>query len=283
MDNASVLGATLIMVVAVVLIIRESAGALAEGIQSGIYPNLDLGPVFYGVIGGSTIVKLGLWLYCRTIADLTPAMKALSEDHWNDVVMNVAALVFPIIAFYERKVWWIDPAGGLAISAYILWRWYEVGMEQVRNIVGVVAPQEFIAEVKAVAESHHLRMKLLQVVAYHCGQGYIVEVEMLMDEHALLGESNDLAESLQLKIEELDNVERVYVHVSNETRDFYGGKVERGLLDKTIIPKSLVVSRHPPASSSNYMGRVKTASHRRSFGRHVPIMRLDDVEKGDDR
>ena len=89
LDNAAVLGATLIMVVSVVLIIRECVDAIIKGAE-GILPHLELGPVFYGVIGGSTIVKVGLWLYCRTLAHLTPAMLALSEDHWNDVVMNVA-------------------------------------------------------------------------------------------------------------------------------------------------------------------------------------------------
>jgi divalent metal cation (Fe/Co/Zn/Cd) transporter len=104
--------------------------------------------------------------------------------------MNVAAIVFPIIAYYQHKVWWIDPAGGLAISAYILYRWYDVAMEQVQFIVGITAPEEFIDEVKAVAGNHHLKMHLIQVVAYHCGQGYIVEVEMMMDEQAMLGDTN---------------------------------------------------------------------------------------------
>ena len=190
LDNTSVLGATLIMVVSMCLFIRECIEALLEGLEQGILPTYDLGPFFVVVIVFATLVKTGLWLYCRRIAHLTPAMRALSEDHFNDIIMNIAALIFPLVAHYQRQVWWIDPAGGLVISAYILWRWHSVANEQVRFIVGEVAPDDFKSQVKSVAESHHSKIRLVQIVAYHSGQGFIVELEMLMEESATLKEEN---------------------------------------------------------------------------------------------
>lgn len=179
LETVAVLGTAMIMVTATVLIIRESIAGIIEGVK-GDPPRLELGVVVYCVLGGATVVKLGLWLYCRRLSHLSPAMLALTEDHWNDVVMNIAAIVFPVIAFYEPKVWWLDPAGGILISCYILWRWYEISLEQVCNIVGIIAPQDFIAEVEGIVSNHSPLMAMDKVTAYHFGQRYVCEIEVVM-------------------------------------------------------------------------------------------------------
>ena len=56
------------------------------------------------IIGAATLLKLGLWLYCRRLRDHSPAMLALAEDHWNDVLSNLAGIITPTIAFYAPKV-----------------------------------------------------------------------------------------------------------------------------------------------------------------------------------
>jgi divalent metal cation (Fe/Co/Zn/Cd) transporter len=156
-------------------------------------------------------------------------MLAITEDHWNDIVMNVAALIFPIIAFYVPKVWWIDPAGGILISCYILWRWYEISLEQVRNIVGIIAPEEFILQVEGIVSSHNSLMAMDKVTAYHFGQRYVCEIEVVMHPDTTLQVSHDVAMDLQHKVEGLANVERAFVHVDYSKRDYLEHKVERAL------------------------------------------------------
>ena len=58
----------------------------------------------FSIIGTATLLKLGLWLYCRRLKDRSPAMLALAEDHWNDVLSNLAGIIGPTIAFYVPKV-----------------------------------------------------------------------------------------------------------------------------------------------------------------------------------
>jgi divalent metal cation (Fe/Co/Zn/Cd) transporter len=58
-------------------------------------------------------------------------MDALAEDHLNDVMSNGVALVTASIAFrYEN--WWVDPAGAILISAIIIYRWYDIILDQVK-------------------------------------------------------------------------------------------------------------------------------------------------------
>lgn len=55
------------------------------------------------------------------------------------------------------------------------------------------------------------------VRAYHSGPRIIVEVDVVMDPNETLRASHDVAESLQMKLESLPDVERAYVHTDYET------------------------------------------------------------------
>jgi divalent metal cation (Fe/Co/Zn/Cd) transporter len=54
------------------------------------------------------------------------------------------------------------------------------------------------------------------VRAYHSGPRIIVEVDIVMPEDMTLRDTHDIAESLQIKLEALPDVERAYVHVDWE-------------------------------------------------------------------
>ena len=65
-------------------------------------------------------------------------------------------------------------------------------------------------------------MYLVQCRAYHAGQHYYVEVDIVMDEEAPLKVTHDVSQTLQRKLEGLADVERAYVHVDYENEhDIY--------------------------------------------------------------
>jgi divalent metal cation (Fe/Co/Zn/Cd) transporter len=53
------------------------------------------------------------------------------QDHLNDVMSNAMAIVTAAVASNARPVWWLDPAGAIGISLYIVWRWGAVTKGQV--------------------------------------------------------------------------------------------------------------------------------------------------------
>jgi len=64
----------------------------------------------YVILGSGTAAKLALYYYCKQFKD-SDSIAALAEDHYNDVLSNVAAIVTASIAAHIRKWWWVDPAG----------------------------------------------------------------------------------------------------------------------------------------------------------------------------
>lgn len=53
--------------------------------------------------------------------------------------------------------------------------------------------------------------------AFRLAEGYIVEVDIVLPKEMPLHEAHDIGESLQFRIEDLDEVERAFVHLDFET------------------------------------------------------------------
>lgn len=85
--------------------------------------------------GGATLLKLLLYIYCTFANKNLPvpmdSMDALAEDHINDVMSNAVALVTGLIAYWYKN-WWIDPSGAILISVIIIYRWYDIILDQVK-------------------------------------------------------------------------------------------------------------------------------------------------------
>ncbi|GFR41467.1 hypothetical protein Agub_g2156 [Astrephomene gubernaculifera] len=228
MTELSVLACAGIMFVSTTLVIRESIGGLWDGFHGEI-PPLEIGTVLFSTLGVATVCKLALYLYCVVLRK-NPIMVALSEDHLNDVMSNVAAIGGAAVAGNFPRYWYVDPIVALIFSLLIIRNWIAICWEQAQKMVGLAAPEEFIETVTFMTQNHHPAVVMLdRVTAYHHGSNMAVEVEVIMPAAMTVRESHDIALALQHKIEALEGVERAFVHVDYERRSVEEHKVERNL------------------------------------------------------
>ncbi|BDA45864.1 Metal tolerance protein 9 [Coccomyxa sp. Obi] len=211
----------------------------------GDLPELDVGVLMYAILGGGVVMKILLYLYCRTykarLIARTP-MGALAEDHLNDVVSNAGAIVTATIAAKVLGAWWVDPLGAIVISLWIISRWIGLTYVQVKEIVGGSAPEEIKGEVKKLAEDHDA-LNVDSVEVYHYGSCYNVEMEVILPADMTVEESNDIAVQLQQKIEAMEDVERAFVHVDYKSRDVPPHKVDRQMHHKTAKKARKLIRR----------------------------------------
>jgi cation diffusion facilitator family transporter len=149
-----------------------------------------------------------------------PTLEALSQDHYNDVLSNGVAAIALILSLYSPTLWFLDPFGAILISLYIIYSWYHTGKEQIEQLTGKSAPDDFIDELLDIAEHFDERMVVDTCRAYHFGPKFLVELEVVLPKHTLLVESHDLGMELQYEIEGREEVERCFVHIDYETRDY---------------------------------------------------------------
>ena len=96
------------------------------------------------------------------------------------------------------------------------------GKEQIEQLTGKSAPDDFIDELRELAtEFDPTRILIVDVVrAYHFGPKFLVEIEIVMHRDTSLLESHDVGMELQYEIEAREEVERCFVHIDYETRPY---------------------------------------------------------------
>ena len=167
-----------------------------------------------GIMIGVIVLKFFLFLFCRN--SKSSSVQAYAQDHRNDVVTNSIGLTAALIG--DRMYFWVDPLGAILLATYIVINWSQTAMENIRSMVGMSAPPDFLAKLTYLAWNHHPDIVLIDTIrAYTFGPKYFVEVDIVLEEDMPLRRAHDIGEELQNRIERLEDVERAFVHLDFET------------------------------------------------------------------
>ncbi|XP_010554891.1 PREDICTED: putative metal tolerance protein C3 [Tarenaya hassleriana] len=168
----------------------------------------------YAIMLTATVSKLALWLYCRTSKN--NIVRAYAKDHYFDVVTNVLGLVAAVLG--DEFYWWIDPSGAILLAVYTISTWSRTVIENAVSLIGQSAPPEVLQKLTYLVLRHNRdAIKRVDTVrAYTFGALYFVEVDIELPEDLPLKEAHTIGETLQIKIEELPEVERAFVHLDYE-------------------------------------------------------------------
>ena len=117
--------------------------------------------------------------------------------------------------------WWkpdylavLDPIGAILIALWIIGSWLSTALEQISHLAGLAAPAGFVRRLTHIIFHHDTRVQKVDTCrAYHFGERFLVEVEIVMLPETPLRDSHDVGITLQHKIERLEEVERAFVHV----------------------------------------------------------------------
>ncbi|KAJ3016735.1 UNVERIFIED_CONTAM: hypothetical protein HDU68_012066 [Siphonaria sp. JEL0065] len=194
---------------AVELVIEGAKAIVAGGDGTGRETNLNAFNL--GCIGVAVVIKACLFVYCNSLRKY-PSARVLSQDHLNDILLNVTGIAFSLIG--QHLLWYIDPIGGILIASWILYSWGSTAIEHAQKFIGETASPAFLNLITYLAVTHHPDILQIDTVrAYSSGAGYYVEVDVVMDRKTSLDKAHDIGETLQEKLEALEDVERAFVHL----------------------------------------------------------------------
>ena len=167
-----------------------------------------------GIMIGVIVVKFFLFLYCR--GSRNRSVQTYAQDHRNDVITNTFGLIAAIIG--DRLYYWFDPLGAMILAAYIVQNWSVTALENIKAMVGLSAPPEFLSKLTYLAWNSDPRILGVDTVrAYTFGPAFFVEVDVVLPEDMSVRVAHDIGEALQDRIEKLPEVERAFVHIDFET------------------------------------------------------------------
>ncbi|PBL04361.1 CDF-like metal transporter [Armillaria gallica] len=166
-------------------------------------------------VGVAFVTKVLLFLYCFSIRNSSSQVQVLWEDHRNDLLINGFGILTSSAG--AKLKWWIDPMGAIIISCVIIVSWTYTSYIQFGYLAGKAAPHEFTQLViyKTLMFSDEIK-QIDSCRAYHSGEKFLVEVDIVMPSDTPLWKSHDLSQDLQDKLETLPMVERAFVHVDHE-------------------------------------------------------------------
>lgn len=181
--------------------------------------------VTVGISCTTVVVKLVLYLICRKVPHQT--IQALAQDHRNDVLSNSAAIIFGYIGSKEMQAQinnstpelvYLDPVGAILICIYISISWCHTGWGQIKMLTGHTAKPDFLSKITWLTLDHHEKIqKVNSVRAFHFGNNFLVEVEILLPAAMTVTEACDISKPLEEKLEHLTEVERAFVHIDYDT------------------------------------------------------------------
>lgn len=197
-------------------------------------PEIELGPITLGILSFTIVGKAVASWYCRKVAREygSASAEAYADDHRNDVLTNFVGVGAVVAAVKVPSLWFLDSTGAICIALYIIVNWLQTGFEQMHLLSGRGAPPMLLQQLTYIASHHDARIKFVDTVrAFHFGPLYLVEVDIVLPEDMPLRISHDIAESLQHRLEELEDIERAFVHCDYEWEHypvvFQGGRIIR--------------------------------------------------------
>lgn len=94
--------------------------------------------------------------------------------------------------------------------------WFHLA-DQIKMLTGYTASPEFLSKITWICMNHHPKIKQVETVrAFHFGNNFLVEVDVVLPEKLTLKKAHDIGEPLQQKLERLPDVERAFVHLDYE-------------------------------------------------------------------
>jgi len=204
-------------------VVRESVVKLTDvWNESTSEDDLNLSGIVLWSMAFSFIAKFSLYIYCNRVYKVTSndSVKAVALDHLNDVLSIAAATAAALASAHSASLNWVDPVSAIAISIYIMSEWWDTAKEQANMLVGKAASEEFLKDVRQMANNHHQDMQVDVIRAYHFGPKYLVELEVVLPPNMTLETTHDIGMTLQHKVEAFEEVERAFVHIDYMERDY---------------------------------------------------------------
>jgi cation diffusion facilitator family transporter len=184
-------------------------------IDKMIHPELITVPDIYAAIMATLgiIINLRISEYIISIGKQinSPAIVADGKHQKTDIFSSIAVLTGVVVSNMGFPI--LDPLIGFVIGCLIIKTAYEIGKENIDNIMGKVPSEKLIKEIEKVANESINTNTAHNIKVDYLGAYATVTLHIELDGNMSLNESHKLAHTVQEKIvEEIPIVKSATVH-----------------------------------------------------------------------
>ena len=164
------------------------------------------------------ILKIQLYMVSKKNWRYTgnPTLKALTDDHLNDIMASAAVIVGVVAA---RLGWiWMAPAAGAVVAIFIFRTGISIIMESSAELMDAVPDKEFGNQVREIAMSVDGVRCIDELGIHRFGTTYTLELTICVDGDISVNEGHVIAHKVEKKLMEHyeSGLRRVMIHFHPE-------------------------------------------------------------------
>ncbi|RXK51884.1 cation diffusion facilitator family transporter [Halorientalis pallida] len=170
-------------------------------------------PAAVGVLALAAVTKYLLYRYCLRAGEAhrSPALVATALDNRNDILTAVAALGGVVGAALGFPL--LDPLAAAVVGIGILYTGVEVVRDNLDYLVGAAPPEDLRAEIVRRALAHPDVEGAHDVIAHYVGPEIDVSLHIEVEGDRTLLEAHDIETAVIESVQELSEVDDVFVHI----------------------------------------------------------------------
>jgi len=161
----------------------------------------------------SAAIKAAMYNTIRRIATqvASPALAVVAQDNLSDVLTSGAAFVGVLGSRFLHPL--ADPIAGIVVALWIFRAALAAWKENLRYLTGAGASREVREEIAVAAAAVPGVLGVHQVITEYVGPRLVADLHIDVDGRTPLFEAHRISDAVCAKVEELPEVDRVYVHV----------------------------------------------------------------------
>jgi len=161
----------------------------------------------------SAAIKAAMYNTIRRIATqvASPALAVVAQDNLSDVLTSGAAFVGVLGSRFLHPL--ADPIAGIVVALWIFRAALAAWKENLRYLTGAGASREVREEIAVAAAAVPGVLGVHKVITEYVGPRLVADLHIDVDGRTPLFEAHRISDAVCAKVEELPEVDRVYVHV----------------------------------------------------------------------
>ncbi len=149
---------------------------------------------------GTLILKIFLWTTTKRNYQNTknPTLRALANDHFNDIMAASAVIVGVVMARF--KIYWMDPAAGAVVAIFIVKTGISIIMESATELMDSVPDDSFRKEVKDIALDVEGVHQIDELGVHRFGPYYTIDMTICVDGKLSVDEGNGISHRVEERL-----------------------------------------------------------------------------------
>ncbi|MGC9362389.1 MAG: cation diffusion facilitator family transporter [Candidatus Syntrophosphaera sp.] len=149
---------------------------------------------------GTLLMKIYLFIFTKKNHKKTnnPTLRALADDHFNDILAAAAVIVGVVMARFG--LYWMDPAAGAVVAVFIAKTGISIILESSAELMDKIPEDGFRREVRDIALSITGVRQVELVGVHRFGPYFTIDMTICVDGNISVDEGNTISHNVEDKL-----------------------------------------------------------------------------------